>query len=669
MDGTNTQSLSRGVFTFRGKKKKPSICDYVQNSCGLKELQLSHYNYLSSQLDDMAENIHADVADDLFSNLISYITECGQKRSIDEIHAAALITGVNTPDHDVLYGNVVTHIKEQVTPYVVLLESHSKATSLKHLLHKIASDLKCTGGSDEAGELSSTQSTLYHIENWYKSVEKVAQSPKKTKRARLLQPRPIVLVFEEFSRFPIKCMQDLLISFRNHLESIPIVLVFGVSLSLSALRSTLTHELSTLLSIQAFQMISSSVYLNAIIDKMLIASPLPFRLDGRTFQLLLDNFLCHDFSIKKFLCSLKFCLMEHCLGNTEAISALSRNSIPKMDLDCIRRLSSFRRYVESESDPSLQIKLLEDDGYTRKTISSLIKNINTFHQKQPALLRCLHNLVKDLPASGFGKQVREVYFTVLSEGLTDKLKGVFDLIKNLSKVELESQLEFIIETMTSSTDAVDISTLQQALYKLQHFEELLAETEVSQTQQGKKSLFDKKMDMYTLRKTLQGNRPHRVTLYEQIRSEASDTLYTFFSAELEHHRQLPLYELFYYENIKSLKAAINAMPRVAVFSALSKPNMYIDAIGPLPSIESVTPRLPDTSLAFKLHLECGALINVYDWMQAFLAIHEGDSSHTVDNKELCARFTHSTAEMQFLGFVKSTKKKTDHMSRLTWGTV
>jgi len=42
-----------------------------------------------------------------------------------------------------------------------------------------------------------------------------------------------------------------------------------------------------------------------IILQMLLNSDLPFRLGGKTFQLLLDNFLCHDFSIQKFL---------HCMG-------------------------------------------------------------------------------------------------------------------------------------------------------------------------------------------------------------------------------------------------------------------------------------------------------------------------------------------------------------------
>jgi hypothetical protein len=33
-----------------------------------------------------------------------------------------------------------------------------------------------------------------------------------------------------------------------------------------------------------------------------------------------------------------------------------------------------------------------------------------------------------------------------------------------------------------------------------------------------------------------------------------------------------------------------------------------------------------------------------------------------------ARFTRAVAELQFLGFIKTSKKKTDHVTRLTWGS-
>jgi len=52
----------------------------------------------------------------------------------------------------------------------------------------------------------------------------------------------------------------------------------------------------------------------------------------------------------------------------------------------------------------------------------------------------------------------------------------------------------------------------------------------------------------------------------------------------------------------------------------------IQDVPKLESSQSVTSQLPDTSVAFKLHMECSTMINIYDWMQAFLSVHEGDDS-------------------------------------------
>ena len=58
--------------------------------------------------------------------------------------------------------------------------------------------------------------------------------------------------------------------------------------------------------------------------------------------------------------------------------------------------------------PVKQIKLLEDDVYTRGVISSFIEDIEKHHGKQPVILRCVHQLVKDIPGSSLGKQVTSI---------------------------------------------------------------------------------------------------------------------------------------------------------------------------------------------------------------------------------------------------------------------
>lgn len=77
--------------------------------------------------------------------------------------------------------------------------------------------------------------------------------------------------------------------------------------------------------------------------------------------------------------------------------------------------------MESETDPGIQIKLLENDSFTQKKILALIEHIDVYHRKQPYLLKCLHSLVKDLPSCSFGKQVVVQYYLDFLRYRVDKL--------------------------------------------------------------------------------------------------------------------------------------------------------------------------------------------------------------------------------------------------------
>jgi len=48
-----------------------------------------------------------------------------------------------------------------------------------------------------------------------------------------------------------------------------------------------------------------------------------------------------------------------------------------------------------------------------------------------------------------------------------------------------------------------------------------------------------------------------------------------YRTHMVHYKQLPLHELIYYDDIKTLRASVNAMPRAAIYTALSKPQIYL----------------------------------------------------------------------------------------------
>lgn len=49
--------------------------------------------------------------------------------------------------------------------------------------------------------------------------------------------------------------------------------------------------------------------------------------------------------------------------------------------------------------------------------------------------------------------------------------------------------------------------------------------------------------------------------------------------------------------------------------------------------------LPDISVAYKLHLECGRLINLYDWLQAFISVVGQEEEEDEEESSVSSRMT------------------------------
>lgn len=73
----------------------------------------------------------------------------------------------------------------------------------------------------------------------------------------------------------------------------------------------------------------------------------------------------------------------------------------------------------------------------------------------------------------------------------------------------------------------------------------------------------------------------------------------------------------------------------------------------------------DICIAYQLYLEAGRLINLHDWFVGFAEI--AGQGGRVPEQQVLARFIRCITELQWLGFVRSTKRKTDHVQRMTWG--
>ena len=86
--------------------------------------------------------------------------------------------------------------------------------------------------------------------------------------------------------------------------------------------------------------------------------------------------------------------------------------------------------------------------------------------------------------------------------------------------------------------------------------------------------------------------------------------------------------------------------------------------------------MPVTSILYKLYLESGPLINTFDLWNAFYSIigHEGGevegggagNGTGIGKNKAQALFYRGLTELKTLGFIRSSKKKTDHLAKLAW---
>ena len=104
--------------------------------------------------------------------------------------------------------------------------------------------------------------------------------------------------------------------------------------------------------------------------------------------------------------------------------------------------------------------------------------------------------------------------------------------------------------------------------------------------------------------------------------------------------------------------------------------------------------LPDTSTVYLLHAEVpGSTINLYDWMCSYFSIvdeklckrlektqnrnSDGSKTHggskkasskakIDENDKAYVRFLQAVANLQFCGYIKCSKRKSDYISKLTW---
>ncbi|KAM5163315.1 origin recognition complex subunit 3 [Mantella aurantiaca] len=706
-----TSSVSKGCFVFKpsAKKRKVTLTEADYFNEGLKDPEDGRKRFESCQLlwqqmKLQTEQLQEELNKKLFDNLTSFLkkshSDFHDKRNdwscrvrSCEIPTAALLLGVNVTDHEHTFERLAEILNDQVTPFVVLLQA-KECPGIKQLLQKLLSQLMgCSADLDldeEEDQAIVSQRkmncSMASLCGWYQKVTKKSISPKKKRSSspRHWQAPPVVVVFKDLESFSANVLQEFIVISSRYIQELPLVLVFGIATSPMIIHRLLSHSVSSLLCIELFQSLSCTEHLATVVDKLLLSNTFPFKLGGKVLQVLITIFLYHDFSVQNFIKGLQLSVVEHfycqplsvlCCDLPEMRSRVK--NLSHNQCENIRHLASFMRYVENQT-PEIQVKLLTKDSYLKEMTQTFLEDLHSYNENYIPVLRCLHHFTCILPKYPLGKQIRELYCSCLEKKVweTEDYMSALQLLRMLAKDELMATIQKCVETLKPYSGKRLGSTLKKLEEFLVQFQSLQEENlenvddEVSTAQKG----LQKKIDLYHLQKSLlemkETRRTKKLSRFEALRIEVIDFLNGLVRDFLAPPETQTLYEVVYFSAASILRKHLNAVPRIALHTALNNPSSY------LKSLENeggaLTSAAPDICIAYKLHLECGRLINLYDWLEAFATVVNTDDDSDLDSLQPVdemthARFIRAVSELELLGFVKPSRQKTDHVARLTWG--
>ncbi|XP_050090695.1 origin recognition complex subunit 3 [Anopheles aquasalis] len=695
MEATN--SVSKGVFLLNADAKRKRTNDgattFLDESMtdalwyrGYKK----HWDSLQRAITKIQATSYGKVLDDL----MAFVEDCYFSTEYDgALPTAILLTGINQTDHLSQFRNLTEHIRNNTPSYVVILQSRD-CSGIKQAIESMVGGFMEHQLADDGGTLDKplrkNQLILPVLEAWY--LEKHEQMERKP---------TLTIILPEFEHFKPTMLEDFILILNSHAPRLPFVLIFGVATTISSIHSALPYHVTSKLKLSTFQSEPSITHLNKLLDHIFLTPFCPLHLSAKTLTLLLDIFLFYDFSVNGFMQGLKLAFMEHYFDQpihglstiilddddlSEMVEELTAN-----DLQQIRELPSFRPFVESLQQPQAVIDILTDDGHLKRSLPKMLLGVHNYWFTFHCALEILQALFYDLPMAPLGKHLRELYCHAAASDITalPEFHECMKLLSFLSKEEMMLKIKAMLDIVLAYVNRNDqLNTEGRIVYEVAPLEKIASGLVVLSEELAAATydvLPNDKTDDQQLLSPSMGRQELRDKLLNGVRSakqksgvtRAMDRLMNYMVKRIfqrylkpPNAYSVPLIELFLFSDSAAMRRHIIGSPRAAMHTALTNPQHYLQCeCCILDDPDSILPTLPDICIAYKLHLECGKLINLYDWLQAFRAVVEERPPDELDEQvspQIQARFTLAVSELQFLGFIKTSKRKTDHVTRLTW---
>ncbi|XP_065836689.1 origin recognition complex subunit 3-like [Oscarella lobularis] len=660
------------------------------------------YDQCTSKIEEIFQSASASTYQDIFDGITSFITSSQERTdSVDlgqikvrGLPTAVVLGGVCHTDNDSLFGKLGGYLKKNVGCYRAFLNAED-CPNMKSLMKKFVSQLIRADDDDDDDDdddeqvkevkLCRNQYNMSQVVKWYKLAD---------------GSNPIIIILKDLESFLPSLIQDFIEICNHYCDCLPLVLVLGLSTGGAGLQKMLSQSIISMLYIKEFNKSNTAMLsLDKIIENLLIHPRFPFQLGHHPFQYLIERYIYHAFSLQSLHRGIKFAALEHFSKMSLSLFCNAKvlndrrhreslvQGLSKSQLESIKSLESFQRYVGELPSPDRKT-LLSNEKHLKDCIVELVGNLQRARENFYVSLKCLLCILKELPSTRLGTDLHDVCLACSSGSLPQHsgYKSLIRMLKQTSEVGLIKMLNLCLAEL-DALECVSASERKDLIVSLLKEIETVKDVPVIATRaretrsMATETTIQRKMRLQERLKQAAAREKEPKSRLDKIRVMASRFFDEWFSVSLQGSSSRPLHETVCYDS-ENIAIRLNPPIRSSLHVALTQPESYLKKRKR--TLRGSSPS-PDVCLAYSLYLECGKLINLHDWLQAFASVVESDGrakrslprrrrgrKRTADGQPLetitQARFIRAISELQFMGFIKPTKRKTDHVQRLIWNT-
>ncbi|KAJ4345534.1 Origin recognition complex subunit 3 [Didymosphaeria variabile] len=590
------------------------------------------------------------------------------------IPTGLIVAGPSIASHGPYFERLGRRIRDDTgSSYVVLTsgESPNLKTFLKNLIKKITSRTEEDDDDDDDGIGRVTSSSrrgpklldfdLGHVLEW-------------SSRNRV---QSIVVAIQDSDAFDTGLLVEMVDLFYSWLDRLPFVLLLGIATSAESFEDRLSGKSLRYLDGQQFDVTQSDEIIEKLFRATVAHPGTEPQIGPAICRRIHERQKDHVQNVQDFVHGLKYAYMSHFYANPATIFLKPEPTFTDFSpeaFEAVRNLPYIEEKLEVGETQDVR-KLLDSDKLLFEVIKELLVTVKGSLSSLSIAAIVLTRIRESL---GNTPRVRlsTVWARAASGDLLESplLRETMLSIKKAPSDRLmrviDSLIDFTKQDANIDSEDIDLPVELERLH-----DELKTLIEENASSGPLRSQDDVRNE--SVRTTVVAQKvllsKHKAALSEQDKaySEVVAKLYqqldSYFRFALVDPRTFFLYEILVYDLKSPHTEVFQPKPRLAIERALTTPHDYLgcQCCGAMQDSENtLASTQPETAILYQLYLESGALINASDLWSAFNAIVGKEDEE--DQSQTMALFQRALAELKFLGHVKPSRKKADHVAKMMW---